>query len=504
MSKISVRAECCLTCRHWQCRSRRVVGDPPNEVETYSDYNMCSLCRSGKEWRECCDSYVNFHWLRNTYRPSREETRTIGEAFTDSLMEFYGARRRTAETSRPQKVTRTCSRCGGSGRISCGRCGGSGKECCGCCDGEGGFVIELEMREDYERFDRTLRWTPDRDMSEEFYFGDGGGTTPDAYETRQVLCDKNVGIPFGGKVVTHAKDALMMSEAGFDFPEGMSEETKKDILQEFDRSCKRVDERAKNWGADYRIKEASVKCTQVPCIVHVTFKDENGFPRTALINLANEKVHLYEVDKDLAKERMAELEELAAAGDVNMQNLVGQLYGHFDKHSQVVDKDYARALKWFMKAGKAGCIDAMDSAGMCFRDAQDGVKDLELAVHWFMKAAKAGSKWGQLHLAECFYGGVGVEEDYDLAFLWYLKAAKQDLKKALYMVGVCFEKGRGTEHDEDMAFLWYMRAAKKGFARSMYEIGRRYRKGLGCERNSELAEAWTQKAKENGYEPPVW
>lgn len=341
---------------------------------------------------------------------------------------------------------------------------------------------------------------PDTEIDTVFYFGDGWAYDPDSDEKCHVLCDKSVEVSYGGDVVTRANDALNVSEADFDFPEGMSEESKKDILEEFEQSCKRAEAKARKWSDDYRIKEASVKCTQIPCIVRVSFKDGNGFVRTALINLVSEKVHLYAVDRELAKKRLSELEALAESGDVDAQNLVGQLYSHIGGHSDVVDKDYERAVKWFLKAGKSGHVDAMDSAGVCFRDAQEGVKDLDMAVHCFTKAAKAGYRWGQFHLADCFYEGVGVEKDYDIAFLWYKKAAKQGLAKAQYMVGLCSEKGRGTEQDEDEAFLWYMRAAKNGHAVAMYEIGRRYRKGLGCEQNAELAEKWTKKAEENGYD----
>lgn len=502
MGKVRIGAECCNNCRYWECSSREIDGD---YVKVYSDNNNCALKDTYKEWRECCPNFVYYIPIAHTFKPDQREMRTPGEAYLDAVMESISERR----ASRAVEVAEhhVCSRCGGTKRITCSSCGGSGRKSCSHCDGEGGFTTRLEVREDYGRFTKHSYWMPDADLDLKFYgIGDGdwGPDTIDSFDEQRVICHKNVEVAFKDSPKHHIKDALQLNDSAFAFPESMSESFKTKILDKFETLCKSVDEEAEkwdgsSWSPDFRIKEASVSVKQSPCIVRVTFKDALGFPYMALINLANNKVHLYDVDEEDAAEVMAGLEAKANAGDVDLQNDIGQMYAHYPKFNHVVPEDREKAVSWFLKAARAGHADAMDNLGNCYTNGKGVAEDKELAVAWYQKAAKKGLAWGQFHFAKCLLNGTGIAEDDELALHWYLKSARQGLADAQNMVARCAEEGWGMKEDAEVAFFWMTRAAEGGHATAMNNLANFYEKGYGCKKDSEKESEWRKKADEHGY-----
>jgi len=510
MGNMPVNAECCQTCMYWECKSRDIVdGD---KVRVYSDYNRCSLNKDTQEWRHCCAGYRNMVGAQHTYRPSPESMRTVGEAFLDTIMEINKTER--MEAARRAQEKQTCSTCGGSGLVTCWNCGGTGKKSCSHCDGEGGFRIKLEVRENYERFTKSSYWLPDPDLDLKFY---GYGSTEwgedgvDDFDQHDVICDKEVEIDFDADPKAHVKDALQVGTDDFDYPNDISDELRAKIAAKFDVACEGVDAEARNWSGDgwsqdstgHRIKDASVTVKRTPCVVRVRFKDAMGFPYEALVNLANNKVHLYDVKPEDAAPVMEGVEKRAEAGDVELQNDIGQMYAHYSNFNHVVAKDYEKAAQWFLKAAKAGFADAMDNIGNCYKNG-DGVEEgKELAVLWYSKAAKKGLPWGQYHYAKCFLNGTGVEEDNDMALHWYMKAARQGLAVAQKMVSRCAEEGWGMKEDPEIAFYWMEKAANNGDEVAMHNLSVFYGRGYGCEEDESMKDEWADKAKENGYVEPT-
>ena len=505
MGKVPVRAECCQTCIHWESRDRKTVDDG-NQVDACFDYQHCSICDSLKEWREWCASYTHYNWVRNTYRPSRESLRTPTELYVDSVTKFLmESRKRKART--PQKVTRTCTRCNGTGHVQCTSCGGRGVHRCGQCDGKGGFITELSIREDFETFHAKRYWLPDVNVPLTFYgFHDEAeqGLTPDDYANCHVLCDKEVVVAYKDGPFSCVSDVLKIGDADLDYPAELPGNMRSDIYAGYEDACRRIDKKIEDWGdgVNCRIKWASFKCTQTYCIVKMQFKDALGFPYTALVNLANHDVHLCEIDKEAAASRLAELETMANAGDAEMQNTVGMLYAHYGSLNVVVDKDNEKAFLYFLKAAKSGHSDAMDNLGNCYNNGDGVEEDKELAFDWYQKAAKCGLAYGQYHVARCFLNGAGTEKDNDMALLWYLRAAKQSLPEAQMMVGRCAEEGWGMEKDPDFAFLWMSRAAENGHATAMNNLANFYARGFGCEKDSEKESVWRAQAEAHGYVKP--
>ena len=524
MGCYKIGSECCNNCVHWNCHSeRKFQGNPPKDVYTTSNCDKCNLTGRTTLSKDTCGMFKHIGGITRTFAAEQkhadndyagrmldgcdEGARSMLQSTLDYLREQERVDAAMAEFRRPKKVRSTCSRCGGSGRVSCNSCGGSGRTECSHCDGEGGFLIKLEVREDYERFTKNSYWLPDDDLDLKFYgIGDGnwGSDTIETFDGQRVICKKDVEVAYGDEPRRHAKDALQMDDSSFDFPESMSESFRAKILDKFESLCKSVDDEAENWdggswSSNIRIKEASVSVKQTPCMVRVAFKDAHGFPYRALVNLANNKVHLYAVDEGDAAKVMTELEAKANAGDVDLQNDIGMMYAHYLKFNHVVSENREKAVSWFLGAACAGCADAMDNLGNCYNDGYGVVKDKELAVAWYQRAAKKGLACGQFHYARCLLNGSGVEKDTDLALHWYFKAARQGMADAQNMVGRCAEEGWGMKEDPEIAFYWIEMAANGGDATAMNNLACFYKKGYGCEKDSDKEEQWRKKAEENGY-----
>ena len=485
MSKVSVRAECCQTCSHWVCSNRRIVGDPPDQVEVYSDSNRCSLCSSIKEWREWCGSYENFRWLRNTYRPDPQTMKTSSEAFLDSVMALAAENRRNnaaaAASSQPKRIVRTCTRCAGSGKVSCNRCNGTGKESCSHCDGKGGFSVSVQIKEEGKNYTRRSAWMLRTNIDGDFWEkGWDWNTDPDAvrqFDRQHVVCSKTCQVEASESQKRKIQEeVLKVSPACGDFhlPEGLSEEQAEKTIESYNNAfnsylnkCKEIEDDAAKWGEDWwrqkeRIKTASLSITDTPCLSQVAFKDKFGFRRIAIVNLASKKVYLNEVSEEERKRRMPEL-EAEAANDADLQNVIGQMYGNYPDFKGYASKDMELAAGWFMRAAKAGHADAMDNLGNCYKSGNGVEKDEELAAAWYAKAAKAGHPWGQFHYADVLEDGKGVPKDDELAVAWYLKAARQGLADAQWRLGCRIADGRGTEKDKELGEAWKERAKANGY-----------------------------------------
>ena len=525
-------AQCCNNCWNWECHSeRKIRGNPPNEIYTDSNCDKCSKDGRTHLSKDCCPRFRHYDGATITF-PLEKDEPTPSEsgdylngmisamdepsrAYMQSMVDLVKSRAGTQKSTQsrveeqeyvPRKVRHTCSRCNGTGRTACGSCGGSGHHECSSCDGNGGFKTELEIREDYKTFTKKQHWLPDIDLDiDDFYGFNGWGDSPDDMDECMVLCDQTIDVAYDDGPKTKTEEVIDIRKDDIEFADGTRDELKEKVFEEYKRACGKVDDAAYDWAKGswgnpgYRIKNASLKCTQTPCIVELRIKDALGFPCKVLINLANGKVHVYEIDKDVAAPILAEWEKKAKCGDVEAQNVVGKLYSHYGNYNHVVEKDEETAFHWFLKAAKGGCLDAMDNLGNCYKDGDGIEKDLELAIEWYMKAAKAGLPWGQYHLARCFLNGTGVEEDNDMALLWYMRAAKQGLPIAQRMVGRCAYNGWGMDEDAELSFFWMQKAANGGDAEAMNYLGKFYADGYGCDQDSSKSNAWKDKAKAHGY-----
>ncbi len=217
----------------------------------------------------------------------------------------------------------------------------------------------------------------------------------------------------------------------------------------------------------------------------------------------------------------------ARRGDPWAQLMVGMCY----YEGIEVEKDYGKAVEWFLKAAKQGETVAQTLLGECYKCGRGVEEDEEKAVEWYSKAAESGYAQAQYELG-FYYFRRGGEEDGEKVIDWYRKAAEQGNSAAqcelgwlidINFIGLCGINGT-------TAFHWYSKAAEQGNSAAQYKLGLFYesrgayanavecyraaaeqddsnaqyamgccyRYGLGVEKDMTQAEKWFQKAYAQG------
>ncbi len=143
---------------------------------------------------------------------------------------------------------------------------------------------------------------------------------------------------------------------------------------------------------------------------------------------------------------------------------------------------------------KQGNVEAQFDLGMYYYEEKNYTK----AVEWFMKAAENGNVKAQYKLGVCYYNGLGITKDETKAVKWYTKAAKENYVNAQNDLAYCYLTGRGVETNYKKAIEWYTKAAEQGSSEAQRYIGDCYYYGWGFTRNYNKAEEWWIKAADNG------
>jgi len=159
----------------------------------------------------------------------------------------------------------------------------------------------------------------------------------------------------------------------------------------------------------------------------------------------------------------------AEQGDANASYKLGQHYLNGE------DRDYKKALSWFVTAANQGhahapyyCGDANDYISAHFNQYGDPLKpffqtDLEKANKWYAIGAERGDYYAQKRLAEKYAKGMGIPKDLEKTNYWYTKAAEQGDQSAQYELGVNYANGSGIPKDLEKAKYWIAQAAEQGY-----------------------------------------
>jgi TPR repeat protein len=162
----------------------------------------------------------------------------------------------------------------------------------------------------------------------------------------------------------------------------------------------------------------------------------------------------------------ADLKEMAAAGDVKSQVLLGLAYLTGDG----VRKDDAEAVKWLRKAA-----DQDNAAGerylaeMYFKGRGVPADNAE-AAKWLRLAAEQGDAQSQHNLAVLYTQGLGVPRNLKEALKWMRKSAEQGLAAGQVGMGVLYENGEGVPEDPVEAVNWYRKAVEQNDPSAMNNL----------------------------------
>ena len=165
-------------------------------------------------------------------------------------------------------------------------------------------------------------------------------------------------------------------------------------------------------------------------------------------------------------------------------------------YGEGVTKNYAEAVKWYLKAAKQGNAVAQNNLGAMYSSGQGVLKDYTEAVKWYIKAAEQGVAVAQYNLGLRYENGEGVPKDDAVeAVKWYRKAADQGYAPAQNNLGKMYDNGTGVPNDDAEAVKWYRLAADQEFANAQYNLGYMYQTGQGVPKDSVEAVKWIRVVK---------
>src|SRR6266571_6010093 len=168
------------------------------------------------------------------------------------------------------------------------------------------------------------------------------------------------------------------------------------------------------------------------------------------------------------KRAIADLKEVAYAGNVNAQVQLGVIYLTGDG----VRKDDAEAVKWLRKAAdQDNPVAERFLAEMYFKGRGVPADNAE-AAKWLRLAAEQGDPQSQHNLAVLYTQGLGVPRNLKEAVKWMRKAAEQGLAAGQVGMGVLYENGEGVPEDPVEAVQWYRLAVDQNDWGAMNNLAR--------------------------------
>lgn len=203
----------------------------------------------------------------------------------------------------------------------------------------------------------------------------------------------------------------------------------------------------------------------------------------------------FEKNEDYAK-AIRYYEKAGEAGDRDAMSDLADVYSF-------KLKDESKAFVWFKKAAELGDIRCMYNTGVDYEQGRGIEKDLTKAFEWIKKSAEAGYVQAMCKLGDYYLVGMGIDKDVAKANQSYKKAIEAGTDNVLVMrnLGKHYLDGIGIEKDHKKAFEVLLKAAKGGDIISMGTIGVMYYVGDGVEQDYNQAFNWINKSaeKDDGY-----
>lgn len=238
-----------------------------------------------------------------------------------------------------------------------------------------------------------------------------------------------------------------------------------------------------------RKSEADVIAYEAICLGILDFSDEElGLDGLELIG----NYHYY-TEKDYEKALNWYL-RAANAGNTRAMNQVGWMY----QNGHGVQQNHEQAMEYFLMASEIGVPVAMNNIGWMYQNGYGVAKDYGKAMDWYLQAAEAGDATAMFNLGYMYTEGLGITQSYSKAMDWYLQAAEAGNATAMNNIGWFYKDGLGVARNYSTAMEWCLKAAREGNAVAMNQIGDMYCKGYGVERNVAEAKFWLKKSAELG------
>jgi TPR repeat protein len=157
---------------------------------------------------------------------------------------------------------------------------------------------------------------------------------------------------------------------------------------------------------------------------------------------------------------------------------------------EFVEKDVAKAIKFFEVASAGGVKEASYNLGLLYVSGQRVArKDVKKGMEYLEKAAslnckEACFKLGLMH----FHGQEGLSVNSEKAFAYMKSAAELEMAEAAFMCGLMAQTGRGTPQNSDSALTWFTRAGALGHPAGACNAAMMYHNGIGTP--TDMFQAW--------------
>lgn len=127
-----------------------------------------------------------------------------------------------------------------------------------------------------------------------------------------------------------------------------------------------------------------------------------------------------ELDAKFGPMQLAEIKQLAEAGNIDAQGVLGLYYSNGIR----VSRDKRQAEYWYLKAAKQGHEDAQYNLGQMYRNGDLGRPDYESALYWYERAAENKVVYAPSNIAGMYYQGMGVPRSKLMATMWMIVARR--------------------------------------------------------------------------------
>ncbi len=132
--------------------------------------------------------------------------------------------------------------------------------------------------------------------------------------------------------------------------------------------------------------------------------------------------------------------------------------------------DFTKAFAEWLPLARQGDPAAERNIGHMYRLGRGVERDPAKAVKWYRRAAEKGLARAQANLANMYLAGEGVPRDYGAAARWLYLAAVQGHVIAQYNLGQMYLSGLGVRKDPVRAMAWYNLAAKAGYQKALDKL----------------------------------
>ena len=183
-----------------------------------------------------------------------------------------------------------------------------------------------------------------------------------------------------------------------------------------------------------------------------------------LQNVANDESYPLE-ERDEAAEQM---EQLADAGDVHAQYIIGMAY----RDGGLLIPDTAKAQKFLECAAKQEIDAAQYALGKLYLSDDADVHNPAKGIYWLKRSADNGNDYAAYRLGKEYLSGKNTIKDAKAAVSYLRQAADNGSTYAQYLLGKLTLMGEGVPEDMDAAYEWFAAARDNGHAYAEFFIKR--------------------------------